>query len=84
MEEGRRMFTIFAARMFEQRVVQAYREKVYREKIVQERQMQLLRELEDEDKPCKDREARRAKGNQKKKDIQRSVHFLLSSSFIFV
>jgi hypothetical protein len=29
MEEGRRMFQIFAARMFEQRVLSAYREKVY-------------------------------------------------------
>ena len=28
MEEGRRMFQIFAARMFEQRVLTAYREKV--------------------------------------------------------
>jgi hypothetical protein len=28
MEEGRRMFQIFAARMFEQRVLSAYREKV--------------------------------------------------------
>lgn len=28
MEEGRRMFQIFAAKMFEQRVLQAYREKV--------------------------------------------------------
>lgn len=28
MEEGKRMFSIFAARMFEQRVLQAYREKV--------------------------------------------------------
>lgn len=28
MEEGRRMFQIFAARMFEQRVLAAYREKV--------------------------------------------------------
>ncbi len=44
MEEGKRMFSIFAARMFEQRVLQAYREKV-----AQERQLQLLRELEDED-----------------------------------
>ena len=42
MEEGKRMFSIFAARMFEQRVLQAYREKV-----AQERQMQLLRELDD-------------------------------------
>ena len=29
MEEGRRMFQIFAARMFEQRVLTAYREKVH-------------------------------------------------------
>lgn len=29
MEEGRRMFQIFAARMFEQRVLNAYREKVF-------------------------------------------------------
>lgn len=28
MEEGRRMFQVFAARMFEQRVLTAYREKV--------------------------------------------------------
>jgi hypothetical protein len=28
MEEGKRMFSIFAARMFEQRVLQAYRERV--------------------------------------------------------
>jgi len=28
MEEGRRMFQIFAARMFEQRVLTAYREEV--------------------------------------------------------
>ncbi|KAG8929910.1 hypothetical protein FRC02_004887 [Tulasnella sp. 418] len=65
-EEGRRMFSIFAARMFEQRVLQAYREKV-----AQERQLQLLRELEDEDRAEKDREAKKAKENQKKKDKKR-------------
>ncbi len=70
------MFSIFAARMFEQRVLQAYREK-----IAQERQMQLLRELEDEDKASKDREARKAKENQKKKDKRRSVPFLSSLGF---
>ncbi|GJJ09256.1 hypothetical protein Clacol_003478 [Clathrus columnatus] len=62
MEEGRRMFSIFAARMFEQRVLQAYREKV-----AQERQMQILRELEDEDKAAQEREAKKQKENQKKK-----------------
>ena len=79
MEEGKRMFSIFAARMFEQRVLQAYREK-----IAQERQMQLLRELEDEDKASKDREARRAKENQKKKDKRRCVSFILSSCSLMV
>jgi hypothetical protein len=62
MEEGKRMFSIFAARMFEQRVLQAFREKV-----AQERQMQLLRELEDEDKLSKEREAKKQNQNQKKK-----------------
>lgn len=63
MEEGRKMFQIFAARMFEQRVLAAYRERV-----AQERQLQLLRELEEEDSNEKAREARRVKESQKKKD----------------
>lgn len=45
MEEGRRMFQIFAARMFEQRVLAAYREKVS-----QERQRKLLEELDEENR----------------------------------
>ena len=63
VEEGRKMFSIFAARMFEQRVLQAYREQV-----AQERQLQLLRELEDEDKASKEKEAKKQTQNQKKKD----------------
>ena len=43
MKEGRRMFQIFAARMFEQRVLTAYREKV-----ALERKKKLLEELDDE------------------------------------
>lgn len=43
MEEGRRMFQIFAARMFEQRVLTAYREKVGHQ-----RQEMLLQELMEE------------------------------------
>ena len=70
MEEGKRMFSIFAARMFEQRVLQAYREKV-----AQERQLQLLRELEDEDKLTKEKEAKKQTQNQKKKDKKRYVTF---------
>ena len=45
MIDGRRMFQIFAAKMFEQRVLTAYREKV-----AQERQRRLLEELEEEEK----------------------------------
>jgi hypothetical protein len=74
MEEGKRMFSIFAARMFEQRVLQAYREKV-----AQERQLQLLRELEDEDKMSKEREAKKQTQNQKKKD-KKKLAFLVPSA----
>ena len=63
MEEGRRMFQIFAARMFEQRVLTAYREKVARE-----RQERLLEELADETRLDAQREAKKAKEAQKKKD----------------
>ena len=71
MEEGKRMFSIFAARMFEQRVLQAYREKV-----AQERQLQLLRELDDEDKITKDRVMKKQNQNQKKKDKKRYAMLL--------
>ncbi|KAJ9649562.1 Stress response protein nst1 [Coniosporium tulheliwenetii] len=63
MEEGRRMFQIFAARMFEQRVLTAYREKVARE-----RQQKLLEELEEESRLDVEREAKKARDAQKKKD----------------
>ena len=71
MEEG----NIFAARMFKQRVLQAYRAKVS-----QERQLQLLCELDDEDKITKDREMKKQNQNQKKKDkkwyVVNSLFFL--------
>lgn len=63
MQEGRRMFQIFAARMFEQRVLNAYREKV-----AAERQRKLLEELDDENKLQEQREAKRQRDAQKKKD----------------
>lgn len=66
MEEGRRMFQIFAARMFEQRVLTAYREKV-----AQERQKKLLEELEEESRLDVQREQKKAKEAQKKKDKKR-------------
>ena len=63
MEEGRRMFQIFAARMFEQRVLTAYREKV-----AQERQRKLIEELDEENRLDTQREAKKAKEAAKKKE----------------
>ncbi|KAI0020495.1 salt tolerance down-regulator-domain-containing protein [Xylariomycetidae sp. FL0641] len=63
MEEGRRMFQIFAARMFEQRVLTAYREKV-----AKERQEKLLEELAQEHAQESQRKAKKAKDAQKRKE----------------
>ena len=57
------MFQIFAARMFEQRVLTAYREKV-----AKERQEKLLEELADESRLDEQREAKKARDAAKKKD----------------
>ncbi|RMZ89846.1 hypothetical protein DV736_g2928, partial [Chaetothyriales sp. CBS 134916] len=67
MEEGRRMFQIFAARMFEQRVLTAYREKV-----AAERQAKLLEELEEEDRLDTQREAKKAREAAKKKEKKKA------------
>lgn len=63
MEEGRRMFQIFAARMFEQRVLTAYKEKV-----AKERQDKLMEEVEEESKREAQKKAKKAKDAQKKKE----------------
>ncbi|CZR61835.1 related to Stress response protein nst1 [Phialocephala subalpina] len=63
MEEGRRMFQIFAARMFEQRVLTAYKDKV-----AKERQQKLLEELEEENRADEQKKAKKAKDAQKKKE----------------
>lgn len=63
MEEGRRMFQIFAARMFEQRVLTAYKDKV-----AKERQQKLLEELEEENLADKQKKAKKARDAQKKKE----------------
>ena len=63
MEEGRRMFQIFAARMFEQRVLNAYRQKV-----AEERQKKLIEELAEDEQLDAQREAKKAKEAQKKKE----------------
>ena len=62
------MFQIFAARMFEQRVLQAYREKV-----AEERQKKLLQELADEDRRKEEREAKKAQDKDKKREKKRQV-----------
>ncbi|KAG2224525.1 hypothetical protein INT45_004370, partial [Circinella minor] len=63
MEEGRRMFQIFAARMFEQRVLAAYKEKV-----AQERQQRLIQELEEEDRLRQERELKKQKEKERRRD----------------
>ena len=63
MEEGRRMFQIFAARMFEQRVLKAYREKV-----AFERQNNILAGLEEEERLSKQREEKKAREAAKKRE----------------
>ena len=65
------MFQIFAARMFEQRVLTAYREKV-----ASERQQKLIEELEEESRLDTQREAKKAKEAQKKKDKKRQQKLL--------
>jgi hypothetical protein len=66
MEEGRKMFQVFAARMFEQRVLTAYREKV-----AQDRQKRLIEELEEEEKQRQERELRKQQEKEKKRDKKR-------------
>ncbi|KAJ3191769.1 Stress response protein nst1 [Irineochytrium annulatum] len=68
MEEGRRMFQIFAAKMFEQRVLTAYREKV-----AHERQLRLLQELEEEKLQEDLKEEARQKVKEKKKEKKKAV-----------
>lgn len=66
MEEGRRMFQIFAARMFEQRVLTAYREKV-----AEQRQQKLIQELLEEENLNEQKTAKKAREAQKRKDKKR-------------
>lgn len=62
MDEGRRMFQIFAARMFEQRVLGAYRDDVSKRKAEQ-----LIAEEEAEKQGGAQREAKKAREAEKKK-----------------
>jgi hypothetical protein len=66
MQEGRRMFQIFAARMFEQRVLTAYKERV-----AKERQEQLLNELDEDRRQTELREAKKKRDAEKRKEKKR-------------
>lgn len=63
MEEGRRMFQIFAARMFEQRVLAAYRKTV-----ADERSRKFIQELNEEERQQEERKAKKAKDAQRRKE----------------
>lgn len=66
MEEGRRMFQIFAARMFEQRVLKAYRESVSKE-----RSAQLLKEIDEEKKEEEKAKQQKAATAQRRKEKEK-------------
>lgn len=67
MEEGRRMFQIFAARMFEQRVLIAWREKV-----AAERTRALIEELNEDEVLQAQKEAKKARDAAKKKEKKKA------------
>ncbi|KAG0343642.1 Stress response protein nst1 [Podila humilis] len=66
MDEGRKMFQAFAARMFEQRVMSAYREH-----ITEERRLRLLQELEEETRQEQLRDKRKEREKEKKREKKR-------------
>ncbi|KAJ2790820.1 Stress response protein nst1, partial [Coemansia linderi] len=67
-EEGRKVFQLFAARLFEQRVINLYREKVARD-----RQQNLIKELEEEEKRMEAKEKRKQKKKQREKEKKRHI-----------
>ena len=71
------MFQIFAARMFEQRVLTAYREKV-----AAERQAKLIEELEEEKSHDVQREAKKQRDAQKRKEKKQQQKQVEFSSFV--
>ncbi|KAJ3274263.1 hypothetical protein HDV01_003336 [Terramyces sp. JEL0728] len=68
IEEGRRMFQIFAAKMFEQRVLTAYREKA-----AMERAAKLVQELEEEESQKRLKEEAKQKKLEKERERQRNL-----------
>ncbi len=66
MEEGRRMFQLFTTRLFHQRILTAYRERV-----AEERTKKLLEELDEEERLKKEKEQKKLKDKERKKDKKR-------------
>ncbi|CAO3665129.1 unnamed protein product [Rhizopus stolonifer] len=66
MEQGKKMFQAFAARLLEQRIMRAYREKV-----AQDRQQQLIEELENEDRLRQEKGLKKQQEREKKKEAKR-------------
>ncbi|KAG1446709.1 hypothetical protein G6F56_009487 [Rhizopus delemar] len=66
MEQGKKMFQAFAARLLEQRILRAYREKV-----AQDRQQQLIEELENEDRLRQEKGLKKQQEREKKKEAKR-------------
>lgn len=64
--ESKRLLQMFAAKMFEQRVMAAYRERV-----ANERQRKFLEELEEENRLQEEREAKKQRDKEKKKNKKR-------------
>ncbi|KAL5615568.1 hypothetical protein BROUX41_005611 [Berkeleyomyces rouxiae] len=67
MAEGRKMFQIFAARMFEQRVLTAYKKK-----LSAERSARLMEELDAEERERQEREAAKSAKQQRKREKERA------------
>ncbi|KAG5356462.1 Stress response protein [Yarrowia sp. C11] len=66
MEEGRRMFQIFAARMFEQRVLHAYKQSVAAQVKAELQQMEEEKKTLDLEKEARDQQRRERKKEKKR------------------
>ncbi|KAJ2856203.1 Stress response protein nst1, partial [Coemansia erecta] len=68
VDAARNVFQLFAARLFEQRVIEAYREK-----LVQDRQRNLIEELDAEEKRSHAKDKRKQKRKQREKERKRQI-----------
>ncbi|KAJ1867842.1 Stress response protein nst1 [Coemansia sp. RSA 989] len=68
IENGRKVFRLFVARLFEQRVINAYREKIARDV-----QHDLIQELEEEEKRSQAKDKRKQKKKQREKEKKRLI-----------